>query len=97
VANVAPRSRFVAFGSAGVLVLAGVLAGAFVPGLTGQLLTLTLVTLGLIAAVSLLFLEVGLSEDRERERDAARHSKSHGPAHRSEPRLRLKRLPRRPE
>ncbi len=80
-----------------MLVLAGVLGAVLVPGLTGQLLALILISLGLIAAVSLFFFEVGLSEDHEREREAARRSEPRGPAHEPERRLRIKRIPRRPE
>lgn len=66
---VTPRVRIAAFGTAGLLVAAGALCGALIPGLTGQLLTFVLISLGLGAAVLLLFLEVGLSEDRERARE----------------------------
>jgi hypothetical protein len=67
------RSRIVGFGSAALLVVAGpVCAAAFSPGL-GEDLALVLINLGAILAVSLVFLEVGFSEDRERAReDAAR-------------------------
>ncbi len=68
----APRTRIVSFGISGLLVVAGALCGALVPGLAGQLLTFVLISLGLGAAVLLLFLEVGLSEDRERAREEAR-------------------------
>ena len=40
----------------------------------GKILALVLIGLGFIAAPSLVFLEVGLSEDRERERDSLRRS-----------------------
>ncbi len=65
------RARILAFGTAGVLVLAGLLCGALIPGLTGQILTLVLVSLGLGGAVLLVFFEIGLSEDRERAREDA--------------------------
>ena len=65
------RSRIVGFGSAALLVAAGVVCAAVVaPGL-GEDLALVLISLGLILAVSLVFLEVGLSEDRERAREEA--------------------------
>jgi F0F1-type ATP synthase assembly protein I len=66
---VAPRSRILAFGSSAALVVAGVACGVLVDGLTGQVLLIALVLLGLGGALLLLFLEVGLSEDHERERD----------------------------
>ena len=49
------------------MVLAGV-GAALAGGLVGQLLAIALITLGLGAALLLAFLEVGLSEDRERTR-----------------------------
>jgi hypothetical protein len=52
-----------------VLVVAGVLCGVLIGGLTGQVLLLALVTLGLGGALLLVFYEVGLSEDQERKRD----------------------------
>jgi hypothetical protein len=63
------RARFGAFGSAGLLVLAGAVCAVVIGGDTGQLLALALIGLGLVALTSLVFLEVGLSEDRERARD----------------------------
>lgn len=66
-----PRWRIVAFGSAGVLVVAGVACAAALGGGIGQILALVLIGLGLVAATSLVFLEVGLSEDRERAREGA--------------------------
>ena len=63
------RSRIVGFGSAALLVVAGaVCAAVFSPGL-GEDLALVLISLGAILAVSLVFFEVGLSEDRERARE----------------------------
>jgi hypothetical protein len=65
------RSRIVGFGSAALLVVAGaVCAAVFSPGL-GEDLALVLISLGAIMAVSLVFLEVGFSEDRERAREEA--------------------------
>jgi hypothetical protein len=68
-----PRARVFAFGSAGALVVAGAVCAAVIGGGTGQILALVLIGLGFVAATSLVFLEVGLSEDRalmreERER-----------------------------
>ncbi len=67
------RSRILGFGSAGVLVVAGAVCAAVIGGGTGQILALVLIGLGFVGATSLVFLEVGLSEDRalmreERER-----------------------------
>ena len=63
------RGRIIAFGSAGALVLAGVICAIVVGGLIGQLLTFVLIAFGLGGAVLLLFYEVGLSEDRDRARE----------------------------
>jgi hypothetical protein len=65
------RSRLAAFGSAGVLVVGGAVCAVVIGGGTGQLLALALIGVGLIALTSLVFLEVGLSEDRERARELA--------------------------
>jgi hypothetical protein len=53
-------------------VLAGVVCAAVVGGETGQILALVLVGSGLVGVAGLAFMEVGLSEDRERERDQRR-------------------------
>lgn len=60
------RSRISGFGSAAVLVVAGVVGAIVVSGTLGQILALVLIALGLVLATALVFLEVGLSEDRER-------------------------------
>jgi hypothetical protein len=93
---VAPRSRVLAFGSAAALVVAGALCAAVIGGLTGQVLAITLITVGLGGALLLLFLEVGLSEDRARAREEERRRRR--AAKRADPgrRLRLPRRPRRP-
>jgi hypothetical protein len=60
------RGRILGYGLAGAVVIVGVVCAAVVSGGLGQLLSLVLVSLGLVLVVSLVFLEVGLSEDRER-------------------------------
>jgi len=52
-----------------LLVVAGAVCAAVIGGEAGEILALVLIGLGLVAATSLVFLEVGLSEDRERARD----------------------------
>jgi hypothetical protein len=92
------RSRFLAFGSAGLLVVAGGICAAVVRGLLGELLAIVLISLGLVAATSLVFLEIGLSEDRERARDEARRqtrSRLPAPTH-TRLRSATPRKPRRP-
>ena len=77
--GVTRRSRVLAFGSAGMLVVAGAASAALLGGLTGQVLAIALISAGLGAAVLLAFLEVGLSEDRERARDEERrHQRAEG-------------------
>jgi N-methylhydantoinase A/oxoprolinase/acetone carboxylase beta subunit len=63
------RSRIVGFGSAGVLVVAGIACAFAFSGSLGQNLAFVLVALGLVLATSLVFYEVGLTEDRERARE----------------------------
>lgn len=75
------RSRIVGFGSAGLLVLAGAVCAVAVGGELGAILALVLIGLGFVGAVSLVFAEVGFSEDRERAREAAsRRRKPASPA-----------------
>jgi hypothetical protein len=62
------RGRIVAYGLAVLLIVAGAVCAAVVGGETGEVLALVLIGLGFVGIVGLVFLEVGLSEDRERER-----------------------------
>ena len=55
-----------------------------VTGGTGQILAMALIGIGLVGLVSLAFLEVGLSEDRDRDRPA-RPAKRPGGARRLRP------------
>ena len=91
----APRIRILAFGLAALVAVAGGLCAAFVGGVTGVVLTVALVSLGLGGAVLLIFLEVGLSEDHARARDdqrrrtrKVRHIESRRPSSRRPPRRR---------
>jgi hypothetical protein len=70
------RARIMGFGFAALLVVAGIAAGAALSGTLGQVLALVLISLGSVLAVSLVFLEVGLSEDRERARELAREERA---------------------
>jgi hypothetical protein len=67
-----PRLRLLAFGSCAALVVAGGLCAALVPGVAGEVLTIVLMSAGFGGAVLLVFLEVGLSEDRERAEEEDR-------------------------
>jgi hypothetical protein len=89
---VAPRPRLLTFGSAAALVVAGAICAALVGGLTGEVLAIALITLGLGAVVLLVFLEVGLSEERELAREEKRRQRSAD----GQRRLRPRRSPRRP-
>jgi hypothetical protein len=94
---VSSRSRKLAFGSAAALVVIGAACAALVSGLLGEVLTIAFVGLGLAGGVLLLFLEVGLSE----ERDLAREERERGDRGRRalqlRKRSRLPRTPRRPD
>ena len=74
------RSRIVGFGSAALLILAGGVSAAVFGGGLGQILALVLIGLGCVEAVSLVFAEVGFSEDRERAREEERRRKPRSPA-----------------
>ena len=66
------RARIRAYGSAGLAILAGVVCAVALGGGLGDALALALVGIGLVMITSLVFLEVGLSEDRAREREQRR-------------------------
>ena len=68
-----PRTRALAFSACAVLVIAGAVCGAVVPGITGEVLVIALVSAGLAGAALLIFLEIGLGEDRDRDREQRRH------------------------
>ena len=89
----APRRRVLAFGSAAALVVAGSICAALVGGQTGEVLAIGLITLGLGAALLLVFLEVGLSEERELAREEKRQQER---ATNGKRRVRPRRWPRRP-
>jgi hypothetical protein len=88
------RSRIIWFGTAGVMVVAGVLFEVLLGGLAGDLLAIALLLLGLGGALLLIFYEVGLSEDRELEREEAARQRKRAPADR--PQRRPSRFRRRP-
>ena len=104
-----PTISHVGFGSAALLVLAGIACAVVFSGGLGQNLAFVLVALGLVLATSLVFYEVGLTEDRaraaeersgsarsaSRERERERATKPPGPPERSN-RIRLDRRRGRP-
>jgi hypothetical protein len=65
---VSRRARIAGYGAVALLLFAGAACAILVSGGTGPLLALSLIGVGLVALISLAFMEVGLSEDRERER-----------------------------
>jgi hypothetical protein len=93
---VARRDRILAYGGAVALVLVGGLCGWIVPGLTGDIIRLSLITIGFGAVLLIVFYEIGLSEDRERAREE-RERETRQPKH-DKPGSRpwLGRRPRRP-
>jgi hypothetical protein len=92
---VTPRSRIVAFGSAAALVVAGGACAVLVGGVAGEVLTIVLMSAGLAGGLLLVFLEVGLSEERQLARDEERRRKRETDLDaRRRPRLRHR--PRRP-
>ena len=92
------RDRIRAYGGAVVLALVGGLCGWLVPGLTGDIIRLSLISLALGAVVLIVFYEVGLSEDRERAREERERERANEqPRHDdTESRPWLGRRPRRP-
>jgi hypothetical protein len=63
------RARTALYGSTALLVVAGVVCAAAFGGGTVQFAGFLMIGAGLIIAMGLVFLEVGLSEDRERARE----------------------------
>jgi hypothetical protein len=100
---VSARSRLIAFGTAGVLAVAGIVVAVLTSGTGGQIVAIVLLSIGFGGAVLLVFLEVGLSEDRARAReDAERRRREEATQRAGErlpgraPRSRRPRWPRRP-
>jgi hypothetical protein len=90
---VAPRARVLSFGFAAALVVAGAICAALIGGSMGDALAIALITLGLGAALLLIFLEVGLSEERDLASEKERRRQRSAAGQR---RLRPRRWPRRP-
>jgi hypothetical protein len=75
---VAPRTRVLAFGACGVLVVSGALSWVLIAGLTGEVIAIACLLVGLGGALLLVFYEVGLSEDRARARQERRRRRGPG-------------------
>ncbi|HEY1597422.1 MAG TPA: hypothetical protein VGF74_18635 [Thermoleophilaceae bacterium] len=97
----ARRERIWAYGGAAGMAVLGGIIGFAVPGIVGEVIRLTLITLAMGAVVLLVFYEIGLSEDHAREREDEERRKrleEQEPEH-DEPERRLwssGRRPRRP-
>jgi hypothetical protein len=70
------RWRSPRYGAAIGLTLVGVACGATIPGTLGGTLATALIGLGLVGVVSLVFYEIGLSEDRDRAHSARPSAKA---------------------
>jgi hypothetical protein len=84
------------FGLAGALVLAGGACAALVGGITGEVLTIVLISAGLVGGLLLVFLDIGLGEEHDLAREDARRRKRELRALDLRDRQRLPRRPRRP-
>jgi hypothetical protein len=91
------RTRILAYGAGGLLIIAGAACGFAIGGEGGGVLAIVLIGLGSLGIVGLVFLEVGLSEDRElireqraRERERERAQRADRP--KSVGRFRLDRM-----
>ena len=60
------RTRTLRYGASIAVALVGVACGALIPGTAGGTAATVLVGIGLVGVVSLIFYDVGLTEDRER-------------------------------
>lgn len=63
------RERIRWYGGAAGMMLVGVICGFAVAGLVGDIIRLTLLTLGMGAVILLVFYEIGLSEDKARAKE----------------------------
>lgn len=64
----------IAYGSAALFVFAGALCALFVGGTTGGALGLALALVGFVGAALLVFLDIGLGEDRDRALEEERRA-----------------------
>lgn len=72
------RTRILRYGASIAVALLGVACGALIPGSAGGTAATVLVGIGLVGVVSLMFYEVGLTEDRERAARARREGAQQG-------------------
>jgi hypothetical protein len=91
----ASRTRVVAYGSAALVFLAGVACAVLVDGLTGEVLTIVLMSVGLAGALLFVFLDIGLGEERDLARERERSGRR--PRRAFDARRRLRAHRRRPD
>jgi hypothetical protein len=77
---VSRRWRATRYGASLVVALVGGALGATIPGTLGGVLATVLIGIGLIGVMSLIFYEVGVSEDRDRARRSAPVARAEEPA-----------------
>lgn len=77
--------------------MVGVVCGVAVPGTLGGTLATLLIGVGLVGVLSLVFYEIGLSEDHDRARRASRGSVDRSTLSPERPQSPARRIPRRPE
>jgi hypothetical protein len=82
---VSRRSRRWRYGGCVAVVVAGAACGALIPGTAGGTAATVLVGLGLVGIVSLVFYEVGLTEDRDRAAGARTPASGAGESERPRP------------
>jgi hypothetical protein len=85
------------YGSAVALMAVGVIGGFVVPGLVGDIILLTLLTLGMGWILLLVFYEIGLSEDKARAKEDAERRRRQPDHEEPDRRPWLARRPRRPD
>jgi hypothetical protein len=84
------------FALAGALVIAGGACAALVGGIVGEVLTIVLISGGLVGGLLLVFLDIGLGEEHDLAREDAQRRKRELRALDLRGRQRLPRRPRRP-
>ena len=84
--RVTRRTRAVRYGASIAVVVAGVVCGALIPGTPGGTAATVLVGVGLVALLSLIFYEVGLTEDRDRAAQGEAEESEERPTPPSDPR-----------
>lgn len=91
------RWRTLRYGACLGLAAVGVACGATISGTLGGTLATMLIGIGLVGVLSLVFYEIGLSEDRDRARRAPPDRADRAPLPPERPQSPARRTPRRPE